>query len=251
MSDILVVIPARYGSTRLPAKMLANLGGKPVIARTYEACVKAGVGDVLVATDHPDIVAAIEKCGGKAVMTPPECPSGTDRVCRAAKGRPENIIINVQGDEPLISPETIRKTAAVLRDFADADISTAAAPFPADRDCNDPNAVKAVLADPLGKTDGKRALYFTRSAAPHHHELSPLRDSVPYFLHCGIYGYRRASLERFVSLPPSALEQLERLEQLRALEAGMVIRCAIVSSVPPAIDTSTDLAAAEQHLKNH
>ncbi len=147
------------------------------------------------------------------------------------------------------SPEAVRKTAAVLRVFPDSDISTAAAPFPADRDHNDPNAVKAVLADPLGSADGKLALYFTRSAAPHHHDLSPLRDSVPYFLHCGIYGYRRASLEKFVKLPPSALEQLERLEQLRALEAGMKIRCAIVSSVPPAIDTSTDLAAAENHLK--
>ncbi|MDD4004465.1 MAG: 3-deoxy-manno-octulosonate cytidylyltransferase [Elusimicrobiaceae bacterium] len=251
MSDILIIIPARYGSTRLPAKMLADLGGKPVIARTYQACAGAGIGEVLVATDHEDIVKAVAQCGGRSVMTPADCQSGTDRVWLAAKNRAEQIIINVQGDEPLISPETIRKTAAVLRDWRDADISTAAAPFPPDRNPDDPNAVKAVLAAPLENRDGKRALYFTRSAAPYRHELSPLRERVPYFLHCGIYGYRRASLERFVKLPPSALEQLERLEQLRALEAGMVIRCAMVASVPPAIDTGSDLAAAQRHLEIH
>jgi 3-deoxy-manno-octulosonate cytidylyltransferase (CMP-KDO synthetase) len=174
MNDILIVIPARYGSTRLPVKMLKNLGGRPVIAHTYEACVASGVGTVLVATDHEDIVSVVKQFGGQAVMTPPECPSGTDRVYLAAQGRKESIIINVQGDEPLIAAETIRKTAQVLKDFKDADISTAAAPFPADRDFNDPNAVKAVLADPLVSGDGKRALYFTRLPAPYHHELSPI-----------------------------------------------------------------------------
>ena len=243
MSDILIVIPARYGSTRLPAKALKLLGGKPVVQHVYEACQKANVGEVLIATENQIVVDAVAQFGAKGVLTSEACQSGTDRVYEAAKGRSEKFIINVQGDEPFLNPTTVKKIAEMLQSDPSCDIATAAAPTLDEEKINNPNCVKAVL-----NKDGK-ALYFSRSAVPYKREITEENKNVPYWQHCGIYGYRREALERFVSLPPSPLEQLEKLEQLRALEDGLTIKCVAIDVAGPAIDTASDLQEAEEYLK--
>lgn len=243
MSDVLIVIPARYGSSRLPGKILKQLDGKPVIQRTYEACVKTGLGDVLIATESPLVVEACAKFGAHAVLTDESCQSGTDRIYQAAQNRPEQFIINVQGDEPFIRPETVQKVAQILKDDPACDIASAVVATTDDAKIDNPNCVKAVLA-----ADG-RALYFSRSRVPFKREITEENKNVPYWHHCGIYGYRKEALKRFVSLPPSPLEKLERLEQLRALEAGMTIKCAEIQPGGPAIDTQADLEAAEAYCR--
>lgn len=245
MSNVLIVIPARYGSSRLPGKMLKPLAGKPVIQHVYEACKKADVGEVLIATESPIVVQAAAQFGGKAVLTSDACQSGTDRVFEAAQNRTEEIVINVQGDEPFIAPSTVRKIAELLQADPACDIASAVAPTLDENKINDPNCVKAVL-----NAEGK-ALYFSRSRVPYKREITEENKNIPYWQHCGIYGYRRKALERFVSLPPSNLEKLERLEQLRALEDGMTLKCVVIDSAGPAIDTAHDLAAAEEYYKNH
>lgn len=241
MKDCVVVIPARMGSTRLPRKVLLPLAGLPVVEWCRRAAVQAGVGPVVVATDHPEVAGTVERLGGTAVMTPPDCPSGTDRVARAvrvlerARGRRFKTVVNLQGDEPFIRPATIRAVARLLdRARPAGDLSTAVVPLADARRAGEPNLVKAVVAQ-----DG-RCLYFTRAPAPY-----PARDAKPaYFQHIGIYGYTRAALARFVRLPPSPLERLESLEQLRALEDGMTIAAAVVADATIAIDTANDLARA-------
>ncbi len=245
MSEVLIVIPARYGSTRLPGKALKLLAGKPVVQHVWQACVKAGVGEVLIATENQIVVDAAAQFGAKAVLTSESCQSGTDRVYEAAQNRPERIIINVQGDEPFIAPSTVQKIARLLQADPQCDIASAVAPTLDENKINDPNCVKAVL-----NKEG-RALYFSRSRVPYKRELTEENKKVPYWQHCGIYGYQRKALERFVSLPPSPLEQLERLEQLRALEDGMTLKCVVIESAGPAIDTVHDLAAAEEYFKSH
>lgn len=245
MSDILIVIPARYGSTRLPGKALKLLGGKPVVQHVYEACRAAGVGEVYVATEHPVVVEAVEKFGGKAVLTSDQCQSGTDRVYEAAQNRPEQIIINVQGDEPFIRPSTLQKIAALLQSDEKCDIASAVAPTLDEEKINNPNCVKAVL-----NADGK-ALYFSRSRVPYKREITEENKNIPYWQHCGVYGYKRKALERFVKLPQSPLEKLEKLEQLRALEDGMTLKCVVIDTAGPAIDTAQDLQDAEVYLKQH
>lgn len=245
MSDVLIVIPARYGSSRLPGKMLKLLAGKPVLQHVYEACAAAKAGDVLVATEHQIIVDACAQFGARAVLTSESCQSGTDRVFEAAKGRAEQIIINVQGDEPFVQADTISKIAALLKADPKCDIASAVAPTLDEAKIEDPNCVKAVL-----NKDG-RALYFSRSRVPFKREITDENKNIPYWQHCGIYGYRRSALERFVALPPSNLEQLERLEQLRALEDGMTLKCVVIPSAGPAIDTAHDLQVAEAYFKEH
>ena len=245
MSEVLIVIPARYGSTRLPGKALKLLAGKPVVQHVWQACVKADVGEVLIATENQIVVDAAAQFGAKAVLTSESCQSGTDRVYEAAQNRPERIIINVQGDEPFIAPSTVQKIARLLQADPQCDIASAVAPTLDENKINDPNCVKAVL-----NKEG-RALYFSRSRVPYKRELTEENKKVPYWQHCGIYGYQRKALERFVSLPPSPLEQLERLEQLRALEDGMTLKCVVIESAGPAIDTAHDLAAAEEYFKSH
>ena len=245
MSEVLIVIPARYGSTRLPGKALKLLAGKPVVQHVWQACVKAGVGEVLIATENQIVVDAAAQFGAKAVLTSESCQSGTDRVYEAAQNRPERIIINVQGDEPFIAPSTVQKIARILLADPLCDIASAVAPTLDENKIHDPNCVKAVL-----NKEG-RALYFSRSRVPYKRELTEENKKVPYWQHCGIYGYQRKALERFVSLPPSPLEQLERLEQLRALEDGMTLKCVVIESAGPAIDTAHDLAAAEEYFKSH
>lgn len=243
MKDVLIAIPARYGSSRLPGKMLKMLAGKPVIQHVYEACVKADVGDVIIATENQIVVDAVAQFGAKAVLTSDQCQSGTDRIYEAAQNREEQIIINVQGDEPFVQPSTIRKIVELLKTDASCDIASAVAPTLDEEKINDPNCVKAVLAK-----DG-RALYFSRSRVPYKRDITDENKNIPYWQHCGIYGYKRAALKRFVSLPSSNLEKLEKLEQLRALEDGMVLKCVVIDAAGPAIDTAADLETAEVYFK--
>ena len=220
-------------STRLPGKPLADIAGRPLIAHVLERAVEAGIGPVLVACSEPEVAAAVRAAGGEAVMTDPRLPSGSDRIRAALDAfdadRRFDRIVNLQGDLPTVPPGDIRAALALLDD-PEVDIGTVAAEVVREEERTNPNVVKAVFA-----TDG-RALYFTRATAP--------SGPGPLFHHIGLYAWRRAALERFTALPPSPLEQREKLEQLRALEAGMQIAVAVVDSVPLGVDTPADLARA-------
>ena len=232
MTRPLIVIPARMAATRLPGKPLADIGGRAMIVWVMERALAADIGPVVVAAGDAEIVAAVEAAGGRAILTDPALPSGTDRVHAASIGGDHDVIVNLQGDMPTVSPATIR--AAVDALTRDADIATLVSPSdnPADRD--NPNVVKAIVA-----ADG-RALYFTRAAAP--------SGDGPVQRHVGIYVYRRAALDRFVAAPPSPLELREKLEQLRALEMGMTIRAGLVAEFPKGVDSPADLEAARREL---
>lgn len=234
MSRPLIVIPARMAATRLPGKPLADIGGRPMIAWMLDRARAADLGPVLVAAGDAEIVAAVEAAGGRAILTDPALPSGTDRIHAAAQafGGDHDVIVNLQGDMPTIDPATIRAAVAALT--PGADIATLVSPSadPADRD--NPNVVKAIVA-----ADG-RALYFTRAAAP--------SGDGPVWRHVGLYVYRRAALARFVAAPPSPLELREKLEQLRALEMGMTISCGVVDAFPKGVDSPADLEAARRAL---
>lgn len=241
MSNPIVLIPARLGSTRLPRKPLAEILGEPMIAHVLRRALEADVGPVLVAVDDPAIADAVEKAGGCAIMTRLDHASGSDRIFEALgrfdpDGR-HDIIVNLQGDLPTIPPADVRAALAPLRD-ADVDIATLATPIHAEADKADPNVVK-VVGSPLGETR-LRALYFTRARAPF--------GEGPLYHHIGIYAYRRASLARFVALPPSPLEMREKLEQLRALEAGMRIDVALIDTAPLGVDAPDDLEKARAAL---
>jgi 3-deoxy-manno-octulosonate cytidylyltransferase (CMP-KDO synthetase) len=240
----ILLIPARMASTRLPGKPLAAIGGVPMIVRVWNQARAAGLGPVAVAAAEPDVVQAIQSAGGQAVLTDPDLPSGSDRIHAALQAldpeRRHDVVVNLQGDLPFLDPGAIR---AVVRALADsgADIATLAAQIedPAERD--NPSVVKAVVAwDQTGQLG--RALYFTRATAP--------GGDGPLFHHVGIYAYTRAALTRFVGLPPSPLEQREKLEQLRALEAHMSIAVARVDRVPLSVDTPADLAKANRHSQS-
>jgi 3-deoxy-manno-octulosonate cytidylyltransferase (CMP-KDO synthetase) len=238
---ILVLIPARMASTRLPGKPLLDIGGLPMIVHVLRRAEAAKLGPVAVATDTAEIAEAVKSHGGEAVMTSPDHPSGSDRIYEAL-GRldPEgqiDIVINLQGDFPTILPDHIRDVARPLSDPA-VDISTLAAQIHSEEESNNPNVVKAI-GSALG-VRRLRALYFTRATAPH--------GEGPRYHHIGLYAYRRAALQRFVALPPSALERQEKLEQLRALEAGMRIDITIVDTVPRGVDTPADLETARRIL---
>ena len=235
--DCLIVIPARFNSQRFPGKVLAKLGGKPVLQWCYEAAVKSGLGPVMIATEDSRVLEFAKSIGAAAVMTSPKCASGTDRVFEAAKGSKKKYVINFQGDEPFMRAGTLRAAFGLMR--AGFDIATACAPITEKADISSPNCVKIAM------TREGRALYFSRAPIPFHHPLSELKH-FPWHKHCGFYIYRRSSLERFVKLKPSPLELLERLEQLRALENGMTIGVASVKTLGPAIDTPADLKAAER-----
>jgi 3-deoxy-manno-octulosonate cytidylyltransferase (CMP-KDO synthetase) len=234
MARPLIVIPARLGATRLPRKPLADIAGEPMIVHVWRRAMLAEAGDVLVATDSPEIAGAIEAAGGRAVMTREDHQSGSDRVFEAVQAHdPQGaagIVVNVQGDQPLLEPSLIRDCLAPLAE-PDVDIGTLAAIIAEPSDCIEPSVVK-VVGTPTGP-DTMRALYFTRSPAPY--------GPGPLYHHIGIYAYRRAALARFVALPPSPLELREKLEQLRALEAGMRIDVRRVDTVPMSVDTPADL----------
>ncbi len=242
MDKSLIVIPARYGSQRFPGKVLAKLAGKPVIQWCWEAAVKAGPADVVIATEHRKVLEFARSIGARAVMTSPRCRSGTDRVYEASRGSRADFILNVQGDEPFMKASTLRKALRKLKDSPSCGIGTACTRITEKADIANPNCVKVAL-----NREG-RALYFSRAPIPFHHQLSGLKD-YPWYKHCGFYIYRRAALERFVKLGPSPLEKLERLEQLRALENGLGIAVAETPPLGPAIDAPEDLRAAERFLK--
>ncbi len=242
-SDVLIVIPARYGSTRLPAKVLEKIENKTILQWVYDAAKKAACGEVIIATENQKIVDEAAAFGARAVMTSEACQSGTDRVFEAAKSSRALYIINVQGDEPFISPSTISGVVKALKKDAEADIMTACLPTTDTKTINHPSHVKAVL------TAGLRALYFSRAVVPFKREVTPETIKIPYYLHCGIYGYKRAALEKFVKLPKSNLETLEKLEQLRALENGLIIKSILIKKSGPAIDTWEDLYGAREFAK--
>ena len=239
--DVLILIPARMASTRLPGKPLADIAGLPMIVQVLRRAEAAKVGPVVVATDEEAIVAAVDKAGGRALMTRSDHVSGSDRIFEALgtidpKGQAK-IVINVQGDLPTLDPEALK---AALRPLADpaVDIATIAAEITKDGERTNPNVVKVVGSEV--SPSRLRALYFTRATAP--------SGEGPLYHHIGLYAYRRAALARFVKLPPSPLELREKLEQLRALEAGMRIDVSIVDTVPLGVDTPEDLETARMLL---
>jgi 3-deoxy-manno-octulosonate cytidylyltransferase (CMP-KDO synthetase) len=240
--SVLVLIPARMASTRLPGKPLADIAGRPMIAHVLDRAVESGLGPVFVATDSEQIATAVAKAGGQAVMTRADHASGSDRIFEAMAriGGGADIVVNLQGDLPTIDPAEIRAVLAPLSDPA-VDIATLAAEIRQPEERTNPNVVK-VVGTPVGPDNARRlrALYFTRATAPH--------GDGPLYHHIGLYAYRRAALERFVRLPASALEKREKLEQLRALEAGMRIDVAIVTAVPLGVDTPHDLETARAML---
>jgi 3-deoxy-manno-octulosonate cytidylyltransferase (CMP-KDO synthetase) len=237
----LVLIPARMAATRLPGKPLLDIAGVPMIVHVLRRAREANIGRVAVATDTPEIAAAVRAHGGEAVMTRPEHPSGSDRIFEALEQLDPHsradIVINLQGDFPTISPDNIRDVLPPLSDPA-VDIATLAAEIHTEEEATNPNVVKAVGSPIVGRR--LRALYFTRARSPH--------GDGPRYHHIGLYAYRRTALERFVRLPPSPLERQEKLEQLRALEAGMRIDITIVDAVPRGVDTPADLETARQIL---
>jgi 3-deoxy-manno-octulosonate cytidylyltransferase (CMP-KDO synthetase) len=240
MPDTIVLIPARMASTRLPGKPLADIAGQPMIVHVLRRALAAKIGEAVVATDSPAVAAAVEKANGRAVMTRADHVSGSDRIYEALQAldpeRRIGVVVNVQGDLPTIDPADIRAALDPLSEPA-VDIATLAAVIADPAERSNPNVVKveghAVASGRL------RAVNFTRAAAT---------GPGPHYHHIGLYAYRRAALERFVKLPLSANEQRERLEQLRALDAGMRIDVAIVKSVPLGVDTPEDLEKARRML---
>ena len=238
----LIVIPARMASTRLPGKMMADIGGKPMIQHVYERCAQARVAPVLVACDSIEIKSLIESLGGAAVLTDPDLPSGSDRVWVGVElydpKRTFDVIVNVQGDLPFLEPLLL---AAVMRPLANnaVDIATVATRITDSQEKDSPHVVKIALCGESNQ-DVRRALYFSRAPIPCGGE--------EFYHHIGIYAYRRKKLGRFVNLPPSPLEKCERLEQLRALEEGMRIDVCLVDTYPLSVDCAQDLDKARGRL---
>lgn len=239
--SVLAVIPARYASTRLPGKPLAVLAGKPMIQHVYERVSQAsGVQVVIVATDDQRIREAVKRFGGAVVMTNPKARSGSERVAEVARDRSEQVIINVQGDEPMVLPEMVDQLAAFLERHAAIPMASLMTPMKSDADRANPNVVKVVV-----DRDGF-ALYFSRAAIPHVRDAS---KSPAVFKHLGLYGYQRHFLLQFPSLEPTPLEQAEQLEQLRALEHGYRIKLLETAHDTIGVDTSEDLKRVEAMLQ--
>jgi len=239
-----VVIPARYASTRLPGKPLADLGGKPMVVRVVEQAARSGAQEIWVATDHPEVQRAVEAAGHAALLTSPDHASGTDRIAEVAArlGWPEEtVVVNVQGDEPLIDPELIREVAAALTAHDSAAMATVCHPFHDLATMFNPNVVKVVL-DRAGF-----ALYFSRAPIPYGREAflnmpSRLPPEMPAYRHIGLYAYRAGFLRHYATLEPAPIEQFEALEQLRALWHGHRIIVAITDrTLAPGVDTPEDL----------
>lgn len=242
--EVLILIPARMASTRLPDKPLAAIAGTPMIVHVLRRAQAAGVGRAVVATDSDAIAAAVAAAGGEAVLTRADHASGSDRIFEALELLdPQGgvaVVVNVQGDLPTVAPGDIKAALSPLADPA-VDIATIAAEIREPSERTSPHVVK-VVGSPVGPRR-LRALYFTRATAPF--------GDGPLYHHIGLYAYRRAALARFVALPPSALERREKLEQLRALEAGMRIDVALVDTVPLGVDTPEDLERARALLSGH
>ena len=231
-------------ATRLPGKPLAVIAGQAMVIHIIRLAEAANVGPVIVATDAKEIYDTVTRAGGQAVMTRDDHPSGSDRihevVCKIAEGKDAEIIVNLQGDLPTLQPALINQCIAPLISSPETDIATLAAQITEDSEIDNANVVK-VVGTPLEKPGTLRALYFTRATAPY--------GDGPLYHHIGLYAYRRAALDTFVALPRSPLEKREKLEQLRALEAGMRIDVTIVDTVPLGVDTPADLERARAILE--
>jgi 3-deoxy-manno-octulosonate cytidylyltransferase (CMP-KDO synthetase) len=231
-----VVIPARYAATRLPGKPLLRTTGKYLVQHVYEQACRSRADLVVVATDDPRIVAAVESFGGRVVLTRRDHPSGTDRVAEVARRLDADVVVNLQGDEPLVEPETLDMLPAMLQRHGDADVATLAVPITSAEQWGNPNCVK-VVRDACG-----RALYFSRSPIPFVRDGGPdFRADPPLFLqHLGLYAYRRRFLLSLASLAPEPLEELEKLEQLRVLALGRRIQVGVVRHAAAGVDTYAD-----------
>lgn len=245
MPQRLIVIPARMQASRLPGKPLADICGEPMIIHVWRRARESEMGQVVVATDSADIMGAVEASGGEAVMTRVDHESGTDRVFEAVQavdpGGVHDIIVNLQGDLPTLDPGLITACVAPLEADETLDIATLAAAIKDEDERTDPHVVKVVGTKSGRDQKQLRALYFTRATAPF--------GEGPLYHHIGIYAFRRTALEKFVSLPRSELEMREKLEQLRALEAGMTIAVALVDTIPVGVDTPADLDRAREMLE--
>ncbi len=246
-----VVIPARYGSTRLPGKPLLDIAGKPMVQRVWEQARQSGASQVVIATDDDRIFAAAQAFGAEVCMTATDHPSGTDRLQQVADHygwADEQIVVNVQGDEPLIPPRVIDQVALNLAGHAEAGIATLCEPITGLRELLDPNVVKVVFGG-----EGM-ALYFSRSTVPWPRDqfkdgALAMPTQGDWYRHIGIYAYRTRFLHRYVNWPPAPLEQLEQLEQLRALYHGVAIHVApALTAVPAGVDTQADLDAVRAHF---
>ena len=242
--DPIILIPARMAATRLPGKPLADIQGAPMVVRVLRQAEIAGVGPVVVAAGEPEIVHAVQAAGGRAVLTDPDLPSGSDRILAALAdvdpGGRHDTVINLQGDMPFVAPEILAGCVELLAREPACDIATAVAPEASPADRANPDVVKAVLSLASDGRSG-RALYFTRST---------LYGEGPVWRHIGVYGYRRAALEQFNAAPPSPLERREKLEQLRALELGLSIWAAVAEAAPISVDTPADLEQARAYARN-
>jgi 3-deoxy-manno-octulosonate cytidylyltransferase (CMP-KDO synthetase) len=234
------VIPARYESSRFPGKPLALIAGKPMIQRVYDQVQQSSVDEVLVATDDQRIVDCVEGFGGKAVMTRSDHPTGTDRIAEAVQSSEASLVINVQGDEPLIPPAVIDELVDAMRNLTDAEMGTVAVPFSRESaDFANPNVVKVVVGD-------NHALYFSRAPIPH--RAAHATGDVQPMRHWGIYAYRREYLEQFVQWPAAPLEECEKLEQLRALAHGAKIYVVTSDAESIGVDVPQDVAKVEALL---
>jgi 3-deoxy-manno-octulosonate cytidylyltransferase (CMP-KDO synthetase) len=241
----IIVIPARLASTRLPNKPLADIEGKPMIARVVERALLSHTGPVLVAAGDREITEPAKNAGAIAIMTDPDLPSGSDRVLAAIdEFDPENkydVVINLQGDMPTFDPEIVKKSLDVLAKNSEADIATLVSPSNDEDEKSDPNVVKAILANIQADGSGQ-CIYFTRAAAPY--------GEGPIYRHVGIYVFRRAALKKFVKAVPSGLEMREKLEQLRALELGLKIFAGQIDNFPKGVDTPEHLEMAREFYRN-
>ncbi|MBE6406727.1 MAG: 3-deoxy-manno-octulosonate cytidylyltransferase [Lentisphaerae bacterium] len=235
------IIPARMGSTRFPGKVLANLGGKPIVQWVWERTKASKADEVIVASDSEEVIRAVQAFGGNAQMTSPNHPSGSDRIWEVASKLDCDIIINVQGDEPFMEPTVIDQLIDIMQETPAPDMATVVVPSTREQIANNPNSPKVVVSA------DNTALYFSRSPIPFLREGG---TDMPLYKHWGIYAYSSAALSKFVSLPESPLEKCEKLEQLRALENGMKIKVIKTNFQSIGIDTPEDLIQAEQHLKN-
>ena len=240
--QFIAVIPARFGSTRLPGKPLIEIAGHPMIWHVYQRALESQAARVVVATDDDRIVNAVKAFGGEVLMTQASHSTGTDRLAEVSETlglRPDQIVVNVQGDEPLLPADAINQVATLLTQHPEAEIATLCEPIEATSDVMDPNQVKLVMSQ------GGRALYFSRSPIPR-----PSNETAsPHFRHIGLYAYRAKFLHDFSQWQPTALERSERLEQLRALEHDRIIQVAVSSDrIPPGVDTEADLTTVRQRL---
>ncbi|MFZ5518562.1 MAG: 3-deoxy-manno-octulosonate cytidylyltransferase [Candidatus Zhuqueibacterota bacterium] len=241
------IIPARYGSTRFPGKPLASILGKPMIQRVYEQSSAASfLDEVIVATDDERILAAVREFGGKAAMTSGSARNGTERIAEVAQTLDAALVVNIQGDEPVIDPEAINELVRAMKDERVAPVGTLVKPVRDARVLTNPNIAKVVV------DDGNYAIYFSRSAIPYLRDRGDMTDWVryfPYYQHIGLYIYRREFLLEMVTWAPSKLEEAEQLEQLRVIEHGFKIKVAVTESDSISVDVPEDIFKVEQHLK--